>query len=498
MAYLEMSNITKIFPGVKALDKVNFSLDVGEIHTLVGENGAGKSTLVKVLAGAHKRNTGDIIIDGKKAKILSPKDAMKWNIFSVQQHYSLQPNMTVAENIKFGNYPSSLGMISWKKVAKETDEFVKELGFDEIDVRKKVYELSVAEGQIVEIVKALYRKPKILIMDEPSAVLPKNDLDKLHNILQKIKKDIGIIYISHHFEEIFKISDRITVLKDGKNVDVVKPSDIDEDELCKMMVGRDIGDMYPSRDNNKDEEIVMKVENLSTKKVYNINFSLKRGEILGIAGLVGAGRTELCEALFGLDPLTNGKVSLKNKEIHNRSPRRSISNGFGFVTEDRHKTGLILPMTVKKNISLVGYKKISKFTFVNGKNDKKVAKEYIDKLKIMTPTMNQLAEYLSGGNQQKVVLSKWLFSGADVLLLDEPTRGIDVGTKAEIYKLMKDLTKKGMSIIMVSSELPEILGMSDRILVMHKGRIAGELYPEQTSEEEILAYAAGLKNKTVN
>ena len=498
MAYLEMSNITKIFPGVKALDKVNFSLDIGEIHTLVGENGAGKSTLVKVLAGAHKRNTGDIKIDGKKAKILSPKDAMKLKIFSVQQHYSLQPNMTVAENIKFGNYPASLGMISWKKVVKETADFVKELGFDEIDVKKKVYELSVAEGQIVEIVKALYRKPKILIMDEPSAVLPKNDLDKLHNILQKIKKDIGIIYISHHFEEIFKISDRITVLKDGKNVDVVKPSDIDEDELCKMMVGRDIGDMYPSRENHKNEEIVMKVENLSTKKVYDINFNLKRGEILGIAGLVGAGRTELCEALFGLDPLIKGKISLENKEIHNRSPRKSISHGFGFVTEDRHKTGLILPMTVKKNISLVGYKKISKLTFVDGKKDKNVAKEYIDKLKIMTPTMNQLAEYLSGGNQQKVVLSKWLFSGADVLLLDEPTRGIDVGTKAEIYKLMKDLTKKGMSIIMVSSELPEIIGMSDRILVMHKGKIAGELYPEQTSEEEILAYAAGLKNKAIN
>jgi len=498
MAYLEMSNITKIFPGVKALDKVNFSLDIGEIHTLVGENGAGKSTLVKVLAGAHKRNTGDIKIDGKKAKILSPKDAMKLKIFSVQQHYSLQPNMTVAENIKFGNYPASLGMISWKKVVKETADFVKELGFDEIDVKKKVYELSVAEGQIVEIVKALYRKPKILIMDEPSAVLPKNDLDKLHNILQKIKKDIGIIYISHHFEEIFKISDRITVLKDGKNVDVVKPSDIDEDELCKMMVGRDIGDMYPSRENHKNEEIVMNVENLSTKKVYDINFNLKRGEILGIAGLVGAGRTELCEALFGLDPLIKGKISLENKEIHNRSPRKSISHGFGFVTEDRHKTGLILPMTVKKNISLVGYKKISKLTFVDGKKDKNVAKEYIDKLKIMTPTMNQLAEYLSGGNQQKVVLSKWLFSGADVLLLDEPTRGIDVGTKAEIYKLMKDLTKKGMSIIMVSSELPEIIGMSDRILVMHKGKIAGELYPEQTSEEEILAYAAGLKNKAIN
>ncbi len=498
MAYLEMNNITKIFPGVKALDGVNFELNLGEIHTLVGENGAGKSTLVKVLAGAYKRDEGNINIEGKKAKILTPKDAMKQKIFSVQQHYSLQPNMTVAENIKFGRYSSSAGFINWKSVLKDAEDFVNELGFGEIDVKKKVYELSVAEGQIVEIVKALYRKPKILIMDEPSAVLPKNDLEKLHSILQKIKKDIGIIYISHHFEEIFKISDRITVLKDGKNVDVVKPSEINEEELCKMMVGRDIGDMYPSRDKDKSDETVLKVAGLTTRKIHNVNFELKKGEILGIAGLVGAGRTELCEALFGLDPLIGGSVNLKNRKVSNKTPRRSISNGFGFVTEDRHKTGLILPMTVKKNISLVGYKKISKWTFIKGKKDRDAAQEYIDKLKIATPTMNQLAEYLSGGNQQKVVLSKWLFSGADVLLLDEPTRGIDVGTKAEIYKLMKELTRDGMSIIMVSSELPEILGMSDRILVMHKGKIAGELYPEETSEEEILAYAAGLKTKTIN
>lgn len=488
-----MRGITKTFPGVRALDKVDFDLEIGEIHTLVGENGAGKSTLIKVLSGAHKRDSGIIEINGKNVHITSPRDAIRYGIYTVQQHFSLQPNMTVAENIKFGKYNSSIiGLVNWKRLFEETDRFLRDIGFDDIDATKNICELSVAEGQKVEIAKALYRKPKILIMDEPSAVLPKNDLEKLHSILQRIKKDVGIIYISHHFEEIFKISDRISVLKDGKNVDTVFPSEINNDSLVKLMVGREIGDMYPSRTEFRNENVVLQVGNLSTTKLHDISFELREGEILGIAGLMGAGRTELCKAIFGLDA-HNGNIEFKGRKVHNRTPGKAILNGFGYVTEDRHKTGLVLPMSVKNNISLVGHRKICNLCFVNSKKDKQAALEFIEKLKIVTPGMSQLVEFLSGGNQQKVVLAKWLFNGAEVLLLDEPTRGIDVGTKAEIYRLMKKLTNDGMSIIMVSSELPEIIGMSDRILVMYKGRIAGELSPEETSEEEILAYAAGLK-----
>ncbi len=491
-----MKRITKTFPGVKALDNVDFDLEIGEIHTLVGENGAGKSTLIKVLAGIHRRDSGSIEIMGKKTHISTPKDAIKSGIYSVQQHYSLQPNMSVAENIMFGEYSGSkAGMINWRKIFSAADEFVKTIGFEDIDVSRNVCDLSVAEGQKVEIAKALYRNPKILIMDEPSAVLPKNDLERLHEILQRIKKDIGIIYISHHFEEIFEISDRISILKDGKNVDTVLPSEIDNDALVRLMVGRDIGDMYPPRTDSSQKEVVLEVEGLSTSKLHNVSFELKKGEILGIAGLIGAGRTELCQAIFGLDVHT-GKIRLKGREVHNRSSRRAICNGFGFVTEDRHKTGLVLPMSVKNNISLAAHKKICKLCFVSERADKRAAQEFVEKLRISTPGIGQLVEFLSGGNQQKVVLAKWLFNGAEVLLLDEPTRGIDVGTKAEIYRLMKNLVKEGISIIMVSSELPEIIGVSDRILVMHKGRIAGELNPEDTSEEEILAYAAGLKHSS--
>ena len=489
-----MKEITKTFPGVKALDRVSFDLELGEIHTLVRENGAGKSTLIKVLSGAHKRDSGTIEINGRNVHISSPHDAIHHGIYTVQQHFSLQPNMTVAENIKFGNYgkPKSI-LINWKNLFREAAAFLKEIGFEDIDVSKNVCELSVAEGQKIEIAKALYRKPKILIMDEPSAVLPKNDLERLHSIMQRMKKDIGIIYISHHFEEIFSISDRISVLKDGRNVDTILPSEIDNDGLVRLMVGREIGDMYPSRRESQTDEVVLKVNGLSTNKLHDLSFELKKGEILGIAGLMGAGRTELCEAIFGLSNCS-GTIKLNGKSINNRNPARAISNGFGFVTEDRHGTGLVLPMSVKNNISLAGHRKICNLRFVNTKKDRSAANEYIEKLKIATPSMTQLVEYLSGGNQQKVVLAKWLFNGAKVLLLDEPTRGIDVGTKAEIYRLMKRLTEDGMSIIMVSSELPEIIGMSDRIIVMHKGRITGELMPGKTSEEEILSYAAGLKD----
>lgn len=493
MAYLEMSGITKEFPGVRALDNVDFDLQIGETHALVGENGAGKSTLVKVLAGAISKDAGEIRINGQHASISSPKDAIRYGIITVQQHFSLQSNMTVAENILFGSYPKRRRFIDWKSLYDKAESFLAGIGFDDINVKSTIAQLGVAEAQKVEIAKALYRKPRILIMDEPSAVLPKNDLKKLYLILDRIKKETGIIYISHHFEEIFAISDRITVLKDGKKVKTVLPSEVDEEGLVKLMVGRELGDMYPAKKQPAGEEVVLSVKELTTGKLNKITFRLKKGEILGIAGLIGAGRTELCEALFGLVPLTHGEIMVNGEKIENTSPRRAIQNGFGFVTEDRHKTGLILPMAVRNNLTLAGYKKVCRCSFIDTKKDIAAANEYVEKLKISTPSIEQLVEFLSGGNQQKVVLAKWLFSEAKILLFDEPTRGIDVATKTEIYRLMRKLTMDGVSIIMISSELPEIIGMSDRILVMKDGCITGELFPDETSEEEILSYAAGLK-----
>ena len=492
-AYLEMKNIRKTFPGVLALDDVDFDLRQGEVHTLVGENGAGKSTLINVLFGAHKKDHGDIRIQGKSVHISHPKVAQKFGIVAVQQHFSLIPTMSVAENIYYGKYPRTpLGMIDWKRLFANAEDFLKNIGFDDLDVQAQITALSVAEAQKVEIAKAVRQQPKIIIMDEPSAVLPTSDLEKLFRLIIDLKtQQVGIIYISHHFDEVFEISDRITVLKDGKKISTILPSETDHDGLVRLMVGRDVGEMYPQRTANIGPEILA-IQRLSSETLTDVSFVLHQGEVLGIAGLVGAGRTELCEAIFGLDASARGEVMIEGQPAVIRSPLEAIQRGMGFVTEDRHRTGLMLTMPVQTNITFVGHKKVSRFGILNEKIDQAVTEEYVEKMNIITPSIRQLVQLLSGGNQQKVVLAKWLFTEPKILILDEPTRGIDVGAKVEIYRLINHLVAQGLAVIMVSSELPEILGMSDRILVMRAGRIVGEFLPERTSEEEIIACASGV------
>lgn len=491
---LEMTGICKQFPGVKALDMVDFELQAGEIHTLVGENGAGKSTLIKVLFGEYPKDAGQIKIDGQVIPMNHPKAAKRQGIYAVQQHFSLVPTMTVAENLFFADYPKRRGpLIHWKKVRSEARAFLDKIGFSDIDVNARINEIAVADCQKVEIAKAVRQNPRILIMDEPSGVLPKSDLNILYGLLDRLKEQgVGIVYISHHFEEIFHISDRITVLKDGRNMKTLDRKETNQDEIVSLMVGRDISEMYPKRTSIPGNTILT-VDGLTTRRLEKVSFTLREGEVLGIAGLVGAGRTELCEAIFGMHRDRQGGLKIGKTPLRNKSPLEAIGNGFGFVTEDRHRTGLVLSMSVNNNISFAGLKKMSRFGFIRGRMERDVSLEYIKSLKIVTPDIHQLVRYLSGGNQQKVVLSKWLYIQPKVLILDEPTRGIDVGAKVEIYKLINRLVQDGLAVIMVSSELPEILGMSDRILVMRNGAIAGEFWPDSVNEEAIVACASGLE-----
>lgn len=490
---LLMKGIDKRFPGVHALKGVNFSLKSGEVHTLVGENGAGKSTLINILFGALHADSGSIFLNGKKVHISHPIDAHKYGIHAVQQHFSLIPTMTVAENLFYGHHHVSKGvLINWKLLKKEAAELMKSLGFGHVPIMERIDRLSVAEGQRVEIAKAILLKPKILIMDEPSAVLPEQDIENLFRIIRKLKSEgVGIIYISHHLDEVFEISDRISVLKDGENVDTITPNMVDQQGLVKMMVGREISDMFPQRVHRQGQE-VLRLESVTTEHINGISFQLHKGEVLGISGLVGSGRTELCRALFGLDCIESGTIEVYGKKIEKGRTSEFIREGIGFVTEDRHKDGLILSNSVNTNITFVGSKKVSKAGFINKNIDRDSAERFVRKMRIATPHLDQKVKFLSGGNQQKVVLSKWLFVEPKILLLDEPTRGIDVGAKVEIYKLINDLVQQDYSVIMVSSELQEIIQMSDRILVMRNGSIAGEFNRENITEETIIACASGI------
>jgi ribose transport system ATP-binding protein len=492
-SYLEMKDISKKYPGVLALDEVDFDLNLGEVHALVGENGAGKSTLIKVLFGVIQKNQGAIWINGKNVEISSPEIAQKLGIIAIQQNFSLISTMTVAENIYYGDYfLKKMSLIDWDALFSEADIFLKSIGFDTIDVRKKINQLSVADCQKIEIAKAIRKKSKILIMDEPSAVLSKGDLDRLFKIIKNIiSQNVAVIYISHHLDEVFDIADRITVLKDGKKVKTLLKDNTNHNELIQLMVGRKITEMYPKREVKVGKEI-LSIRNFNSDILKDVSFDLQEREVLGIAGLVGAGRTELCEAIFGCRPIQEGTVYINDKKVSIHNPLDAIKNGLGFLTEDRHRTGLILTLPLQSNISLVGYKKISNFGIINKRIDNKISHDFVNKLNIITPSINQIVQLLSGGNQQKVVLSKWLFNNPKILILDEPTWGVDVGAKVEIYKLINSLVKDGLSIIMVSSDLPEILGISNRVIVMREGRIVGEFLPKETTEEEIVACASGV------
>ncbi|QTL96737.1 ATP-binding cassette domain-containing protein [Iocasia frigidifontis] len=489
---VKMKDIDKSFPGVKALDNCQFELLAGEVHALVGENGAGKSTLMKVLTGVHNKDKGKIFYKGKEVEINTPGTAQELGISIIYQEFNLMPHLTVAENVFIGREPRKGSFILDKKeINKRTSELLEMLNI-ELDPETKVMDLTVAKQQMVEIIKALSYNSEVLIMDEPTAALTDSEIEELFVIIKKLRDDgVGIVYISHRFEELKEISDRITVMRDGCYIDTVNTPEIEIDKIIKMMVGREIYESSSKKIYDKNQDIVLEVKNLNRAGVLkDINFSLKKGEILGFAGLMGAGRTEVARAIFGADPFDSGEIYVKGKKVNITSPVDAVNYGIGYLSEDRKRYGLALGLDLATNIVLTNYKNyLGKLGWVKGNKIKESGYRLINKLKIKTPGIKQKAKNLSGGNQQKVVIAKWLDCDSDILIFDEPTRGIDVGAKSEIYKLLNDLVEGGKSIIMISSELPEILRMSHRIVVMCEGKITGKLDAEKASQESIMRYA---------
>lgn len=488
---LELKNITKRYPGVIALNDVSLSFVKGEVHAIAGENGAGKSTFIKIITGAIQPTEGEVYYNGQILKENSPIHSLNLGIAAIYQEFNLFPFLSVAENIFYGRYPKKGIFVDYERMYDEAQKIVDGLGI-EINAREQVKNLSVGYQQIVEIAKAISRDVKVLIMDEPSAPLTENEISHLFHIVRKLKeKQVTIIYISHRMEEIFKLCDNVSVFRDGTFIRTMKTKDTNEDELVQIMVNRELGKQFPNKDYIKGE-MVLEVKNLSTELLNNVNFKAYRGEILGLAGLVGAGRTEVARALFGADKIRSGQIAINGQVRLIRSPEDAIKAGIGLIPEDRKKQGILLKMSVKDNISYANMKGISKYLFINEKKDTEISEQYTKTLKIKTPSEKQLVEHLSGGNQQKVVLAKWMFVNSDILIFDEPTRGIDVGAKQEIYQLMNKLVENGKVIIMISSEMPELIGMADRILVMHEGRMTGELMKEEFSQEAIMKYSSGI------
>ena len=495
-SYLRMVNISKSFPGVKALSQVNLEVCRGEVHALLGENGAGKSTLLKILAGAYARDEGEIYIDGKAVGELTPKLAEDLGISIIYQEFTLLPCLSVAENIFLGRQPRKKnGLIDWKKCYEDSRELLLLAGLA-IDPRTQVSKLKVAQQQMVEIAKALSRKAQVIIMDEPSAALTQKEIEQLFTVIENLKsRQVAVIYVSHHLEEIKAVCDRITVLRDGCYVGTAQVKDVEIPDMIRMMVGRDLSDMYPKA-SVKIGEPVLKVCGLSTReKLHNISLTVHRGEILGIAGLVGAGRTELARAIFGADEKSSGELEIDGKKVEIRMPRDAISCGIGLVPEDRKNQGLVLMMDVKENTTLANLKRLVQWGKLNLSREAQAARDYRERLHIATPGIDETVANLSGGNQQKVVLGKWLFADCRLLMIDEPTRGIDVGAKVEIYELMKTLVEKGLGVLIISSEMQELIGICDRILVMHEGEITGEVWRKDFAEETIMALAAGQKQR---
>lgn len=490
---LEMRNITKRFPGVLALDNTHLDLKPGEVHCLVGENGAGKSTMMKILAGAQLKDAGEILIDGEPIEIHSPHHAQQLGISMIYQEFNLSPYLSVAENIFLGREPcrGRTPFIDWRRMYRDAEEMLARIRV-KLDVRRPVNTLSVAQNQMVEIAKALSVNAKIIVMDEPSATLTDHELEALFDLIKNLRRqELGLIYISHRLEEIFEIGDRVTVMRDGCHVGTKPVCDLTRESIIHMMVGRELKDEFPKEIFEAGEERV-RVEGLSRSGVFeDVSFNVRQGEIVGLTGLVGAGRTEVARTIFGADQKTGGKVYLDGEAVFVRSPRDAIARGIGLLTEDRKGQGLVLGMTVRENTTLSNLAELAWGPFVNQTRERRVAQKYVKDLQIKTPSIEQVTQNLSGGNQQKVVLAKWLFTGSKMLIFDEPTRGIDVGAKVEIYKLMNELVRQGVAILMISSELPEVLGMCDRILVMHEGRLAGELARTEATQEKIMQLATG-------
>ena len=493
MGYLEFKDISKSFPGVKALDGVSFYAESGKVLALMGENGAGKSTLLKAMSGDHKPDTGSIILDGEEMHFASPNDAIKKGISVIYQERQLMPAMSVAENIFSGDLPANkMGIVNWKKLKKEAQALIDKFGLP-IDPDTPVGALPTAYQQMVEIMKAYRRDSRVIAFDEPTASLAEAEISILFQLIEQLKKDGKIvIYISHRMAEIFQISDDIVVLKDGKTVGAMKTSESTEADLIKAMVGRDIGDTYSNLSrNDKMGDVVLEVKDLVGYAIKNINFKLHKGEVLGFAGLVGAGRTEVVRAIFAADPVLSGEILLEGKPVKFKSPKDAIEAGIALCPEDRKDQGLVLWRSIKDNVSMPVLKKVRKGVFIDDAIRVDLANKAVAQYSIKTPSINKIVVELSGGNQQKVILGRWTSEKMDtkILILDEPTKGIDVGTKAEIYQIVCDFAKQGKGVIFISSELTEVINVSDRILVMRNGEITGQLKREEATEENVLALA---------
>ena len=491
---LVMKDIVKTFPGVKALKNVDFSVKHGEIHALMGENGAGKSTLMKCLIGIHPPTSGEIFFDGNKIVNYSTAEALKMGISMIHQELSPVEHRSIMENIWLGREPKTkLGLVNHKKMYELTKEILKEIEFYE-DPKTLMTNLTVAKTQMIEIAKALSYNAKLIIMDEPTSALTNKEINQLFSIMRRLRENgKSIVYISHKLEEIYEVCDRLTVLRDGECVGVGTTQEIDISELIRLMVGREITEKFPKVPCDIGE-VKLEVKNLSSgKRFSNVSFNVRKGEIFGIAGLIGAGRTEVIETIFGIRPKTGGEIFIDGKRVEIKNPRDAKANQMAFLTEDRRLTGIFPMLSVFQNAIIANIKKyVNRNLLLNHKNAKVETNEYVDAIKIKTPSIYQKIENLSGGNQQKVLVARWLMTQPEILILDEPTRGIDVGAKAEIHRLITSLAGEGKSIIMISSELPEVMGMSDRIMIMHEGTVTGIIENHaQLNQEELMEYATG-------
>ncbi len=487
---LQMNDISKSFPGVRALDDVSLTILPGEVHALMGENGAGKSTLMKTLAGAHRPDSGEILLDGRPVTLDTPQRALELGISIIYQELNLVPHLSVAENIFLGREPRLLpGWVDQAKMRREAQALMDGLGMG-LDVRRPVGPLAVAQRQMVEIAKATSRGARVIAMDEPSATLTAHELENLWRLIRRLTaQGVGIVYISHRMDEVFQIAHRVTVLRDGRSVGTGLIGEISREDVLRLMVGRAIDESFPKVVTPLGRP-VLEVRGLSRRGVlHDISLTVHAGEVVALAGLVGSGRTEIARCLFGADRWDTGEMKVDGRAVTPRGPSDAIKAGIGFVTEDRKEQGVVLPMAIRENVSLASLGKVSAGGFVRPGAERAEAQDSVTRLRVRTPSIEQRVGNLSGGNQQKVVLAKWLQTAPKVLILDEPTRGIDVGAKREIYQIMNELTAQGVGILMISSELPEVLGMADRIIVIRDGRIAGELNRAEATQEKVGALA---------
>ena len=483
---LRLKNIRKEFPGVLALDNVSLEAKAGSVHALMGENGAGKSTLIKILAGAYSKDQGTILFDDKEVNIDNPNDSLNLGIKVVYQEIALIPEFTVAENIFLEKFPvNSLGIVNWKKLYNDCNNLLKKIGFN-LNVKAKVVDLSISEQQIVEIARAIFQNALVVVMDEPTSSLTPNEIEKLFEVIENLKKNnIAIIYITHKIDEIFKIANEVTVLRDGKLISNRDINDTSEEILIQDMVGRKVEQKF-ERPNKSFDKVLMNIKNISTKsKLKDISFNLYKGEILGFFGLMGAGRTELAKAIYGYDNISNGSIEVDGQILKKFNTQTMVKNGVGYVTEDRKGEGIIKDMNLRENMSLPSLEIFEKFLTINKSKEKKISNQYIDKFEVKTPSSERLITLLSGGNQQKILLSRWLIRNLKIIILDEPTRGVDIGAKTEILRLINDLAKDGLSVILMTSEMNDLLTLSDRIIVMAGGKISKEFNRNNATQEEI-------------